>query len=94
MATPARLAAYRARANAARGVTRAVVKRISANFACVAPKQYAVAIDAHRGTCKSTSDLESHFVMLAFAATGPTEACAVRAAPAGGHEANVLLRAF
>ncbi len=68
---------YRATARGTRGITRAVVKRIAHNLAYVAPQQYGVAIEARRGSYASTSDLESHFVMLAFAATGPTQDCAV-----------------
>ena len=59
-------------------VGRAVVKRIVSNPAYVVTRQYSVVIDARRGTYASTSDLESHFVVLAFAASGPTTDCAVR----------------
>lgn len=70
--------AYRATARGTSGITRAVVKRIAPNLAYVVSKQYSVAIEARRGSYASTSDLESHFLMLAFAATGPTQECAVR----------------
>jgi hypothetical protein len=69
---------YRAAGSDVSQIKRAVVKEIAPNLAYVAPRQYAILIDARRGTYDSTSDLESHFVMLAFAATGTTDQCAVR----------------
>lgn len=60
------------------GIVRAVVKRIVANPAFGITRQYAVMIDARRGTYGTTSDLESHFVMLAFATSGLAANCAVQ----------------
>jgi hypothetical protein len=69
---------YRASAGWTSDVKRAVVKEIVPNPAYVAPKQYALSIDARRGTYDATSDLESHVLMVAFAADGVTDQCAVR----------------
>jgi hypothetical protein len=69
---------YRAAAGWTSDIKRAVIKEIAPNPAYVVPKQYALSIDARRGTYGSTSDLESHFLMIAFAAEGVTDQCAVR----------------
>jgi hypothetical protein len=60
------------------GIKRATVKEIEANPAYVLPRSLLVQIDARRGNYEPTSDLESHYATLAFAATGTAEVCAER----------------
>jgi hypothetical protein len=70
---------YRASDFATSGIKRAMVKEIEANPAYILPRAFLVAIDARRGTYDPTSDLESHYVTLAFAGTGVAEICANQA---------------
>jgi hypothetical protein len=76
---PGRSWSYRASDPASTGITRAVVKEIAPNAAFALPRQYAVVIDARRGTYGVTSDRESHVLSVAFAADGTTDVCAERA---------------
>jgi hypothetical protein len=59
-------------------IKRAVVKEIDPNPAYARTRALSVSIDARRGAYDSTSDLESHYVTLAFAAAGTAEVCANR----------------
>jgi hypothetical protein len=70
---------FRATDASTTGIKRAIVKVIEPNPAYVRPQALSVAIDARRGTYDTTSDLESHFVSLAFAGTGVADVCAERA---------------
>jgi hypothetical protein len=67
---------YRATDPATSGIKRALVKEVDANPAYVRPRALSVTLDARRGTYDGTSDLESHFVTLAFAGTGTADVCA------------------
>jgi len=67
---------YRATDASTAGIKRAIVKEVNANPAYGVPRTLLVAIDARRGTYDTTSDLESHFVSLAFAGTGVADVCA------------------
>jgi hypothetical protein len=58
------------------GIKRALVKEVDANPAYVRPRALSVTLDARRGTYDGTSDLESHFVTLAFAGSGTADVCA------------------
>jgi len=69
---------YRGANPATNGIKRAIVKEIEANPAYLRPRALLVTIDARRGTYDTTSDLESHFVTLAFAGTGTADVCAER----------------
>jgi hypothetical protein len=59
-------------------VKRATVREIESNPAYVVPRALLVTIDARRGNYDATSDLESHYVTLAFAGSGTAEVCAER----------------
>lgn len=70
--------AFRATDAGTSGIKRAVVKEVDPNPAYLRPRALSVVLDARRGTYGGTSDLESHYVALAFAATGTADVCGDR----------------